>query len=359
MPKSNSVLCAAATGLLLTVEAQAQRPDEVRFYAENDFFNPFTEQTDRYYTQGMRLDLVWSQRGPDANFLPGLTHRTWCSLMCGEGAEKGAVRSGYAIGQNMYTPADIGIAAPQPYDRPWAGLLYASRIASVSYEEPSLKAQRQDRIEATIGIVGPAALAGETQILWHDIWGFTPPRGWDNQLRNEPVLQLRYDSALRWPREERVNADIIPRIRGNLGNALTSIEADVTGRIGWNLSGFGISPIPLAPPPASATAARRGQANGLSGAGWLPSFNLFARLGLKAVGHNIFLDGNSVADNDIRIDRRTFVAEAAGGFEANLVGPWWLTFQFVRRGSEFETWRGRKAPAQDFGAVTIAWVPSG
>ena len=80
---------------------------------------------------------------------------------------------------------------------------------------------------------------------------------------------------------------------------------------------------------------------------------------MKAVAHNIFLDGNTFVSNDIRIHRTTFVPEIAAGAEMNLVGNFWLTFQFIRRGSEFRTRSGREAPAQEFGSFTIAWVFGG
>ncbi len=347
----------ALASLLLAVEAQAQTPGEFRVYEENDsWLNPFPSRTDRYYTQGLRVEWLSSPQNRDAHFLPGITHTDWCSLICGKGFRSGHVNAGYAVGQNMYTPEDISIAAPQPNDRPWAGLLYGTRIARISYEEESLKAQRQDRIEISLGIVGPASLAGETQIAFHDLIGEGRPNGWDNQLRNEPVLQVRYETALRWPRNDGGNADIIPRVRANLGNALISLEADVTARIGWNLSGFGVqAPQPFAP----AAAALGRQTNALTGAGWLASGNLFLRAGIKAVAHNITLDGNTFARNDIRIRRKTFVPEIGVGFEVNLVGNVWLTYQFIHRGSEFERRNGRDAPAQEFGSFTIAWTFGG
>lgn len=358
MRRSTIILASAVVleSLLLPGEAQAQVPGEVRIYAENDFFNPFTEQTDRYYTQGLRVEWLRPEEKSDAHFLPGITHADWCSLVCGNGFREGNVNTGHAIGQNMYTPEDISIAAPQPNDRPWAGLLYGSRIARISYLERSLKAQRQDRIEVTLGVVGPASLAGVTQIEFHRLIGADRPNGWDNQLRNEPVLQLRYDTALRWPRKEGGNADIIPRARANLGNALISLEADVTMRIGRNLSGFGAQaiPPPASPPPAPET--MTGRTHALMGRRWPASFNLFLRGGIKAVAHNITLDGNSFARNDIRIDRTPFVPEIAAGFEVNLIGNFWLTYQFIHRGSEFRRRNGRAAPAQEFGSLTFAWT---
>ena len=359
-----SLVAALLASFLTTGKAEAGWPDEYRLYEENDFFNlisPFAEQTDRYYTQGIRLEFLWYGRKADETLLPTITHADWCRILCGKDAfnasgELGAeVADGFAAGQNMYTPEDITIAAPQPDDRPWGGWLYASRIARVRYADYTLRTQRQDLIEISLGMVGPASLAGATQIWWHDVIDDDRPAGWDNQLRNEPVLQLRYETALRWPQEGGDNADIIARARAHLGNALTSLEADVTGRLGFNVSGFGVSTIPGPPPPAAF--ARAAQPDSRNGSNGRPSGNAFVRGGIKAIAHNIFLDGNTFASNDIRIKRKILVPEIAAGLEVNPVSNVWMTLQFIRRGSEFETSTGRDSPAQNFGALTLAWAP--
>jgi lipid A 3-O-deacylase len=353
--RANAVLVAA--GFLVSTESPAEivSPGEIRIYAENDsLLNPITS-TDRYYTNGVKLERLWPAERSDTHFLPGLRNPDWCRLTCGKGFRKGSVNTGYALGQNMYTPEDISIARAQPNDRPWAGLLYLSRIARITYEDTSLKAQRQDRIEVSLGVVGPASLAKQTQILVHSLFRDAQhPNGWRNQLRNEPVVQLRYDVAARWPKENGGHADIIPRVQANLGNAMISLEAELKGRVGWNLSGFGAQTIP-----ATFVAMDSAQAlprDSTRRRKWLASGNLFLRAGIKAVAHNITLDGNSFARNDILIRRKPFVTEMGVGGEVNLVGNVWLSYQFVRRGSEFERQRGRDAPAQEFGSLTLAWT---
>lgn len=356
-----AVSAAGAAALLCLPQvatAQVAAPGEWRLTEENDFFNKFTEQTDRYYTQGIRIEHLSPPRSQDADFVPGITVSDLCALLCGHGDAPIAVNTGYAFGQNIYTPANISIAAPQPFDRPWAGLLYGTRVARIRYVDESLAAQREDRLELTLGVVGPASLAKQVQTEWHKIIGVGLPKGWNNQLRNEPVVQLRYESAFRWPREEGGIADVIPRVRANLGNALVSMEAEVTARIGWNLSGFGAGAIqgtiPMAPSRSASSMA--GNPSALAGRKFLSSANLFVRGGIKAVARNMFLDGNTFASNDIRINRTLFVPEVAAGIEANLVGNFWLSYQFVHRGSEFESRLGGKAPAQQFGSVTLAFT---
>ena len=324
---------------------QPEAPGEWRITIENDsFLNIPPDKSDKYYTNGMRAERLAPSGMSGAHFVPGVRHEDWCSLLCGAGAEAGRINTGWAVGHEIYTPDNPANPFPQPNDRPWAGLLQLSRIARISYEEPSLRAQRQDRIELSLGVVGPLSLAEPIQVLWHELGGWYHPAGWRHQLRNEPTLQLRYESALRWPNREGGRADIVPRLRANLGNALTSMEAEVTVRYGRNLSGFGVRP------------AADGRGHWRTGARWLTSWNLFVRAEMKAVAHDITLDGNTFARNHILIRRKPFVPEIAGGVEFNIADNMWLSYQLVYRGSDFERRNGRDAPAHTFGSLTLSWT---
>lgn len=76
--------------------------------------------------------------------------------------KEGAVRIGYALGQDMYTPKDISLRNPPLDDQPYAGWLYGSAglIAETG--------RQLDQLELTVGMVGPASLAEETQKRVHD-----------------------------------------------------------------------------------------------------------------------------------------------------------------------------------------------
>ena len=322
---------------------------ELRFYEENDFFNFVTERTDRFYTQGLRVENLYASAESATHILPGVPFDALC-IACGRSTRNRALNTGWAIGQNIYTPSDITIPGPQPDERPWAGLLYVSRIARFTRQYPRDNLERQDRIELSIGMVGSASLAGPAQTLWHQIIEDDLPRGWHNQLRNEPIVQLRYETALRRPVGRHV--DFIPRVRANLGIAQISMEAELVGRIGWNLAGFGAIINPTSVPFAAAPTLD--DASALAGRPMV-SGNLFARAGIKAVAHNIFLDGNILSDNDIRIDRRFFVPEYAVGIELTFFDRFRVSFQFVRRGSEFRDSLGRAAPALEFGSINLVF----
>src|SRR5688572_7583171 len=89
--RRSTIIVASAIALasLFAVEGHAQTPGEFRIYEENDSINPFSEGTDRYYTQGLRLEWLLSPREADEHFLPGITHEDWCSLVCGNDAAQG------------------------------------------------------------------------------------------------------------------------------------------------------------------------------------------------------------------------------------------------------------------------------
>lgn len=351
---------AGVAGLLCNAQAEARTPPgadgEYKLTWENDEFLPAVDdRNDRFYTNGVRMERLEPSSSSDRRLLPGIPHRSWC-VLCGKDSGTARVSTGYAFGQSMYTPEDISVATPQRNDRPWAGLLWVSRIARMSHEAGSLKAQRQDRIEVSLGIVGPASLAGDIQTWWHrDVVNAQRPEGWHNQLRNEPVLQLRYDTALRWPRKEGGPADVIPRVRANVGNALTSVEADLTLRLGYNLSGFGVHSVGPDAAAAAVAGVTKGRAGGWLRGRWRPSANVFVRGGGKAVAHSIFLDGNTFARNDIDIRRKPFVSELAAGFEIRV---WRIAFgyQVVRRSSEFSRQKLGDTGPQKFGSFSLALV---
>ncbi len=64
------------------------------------------------------------------------------------------------------------------------------------------------------------------------------PNGWDNQLKDEPVLGVFYDR--KWKlRQSKIDSgfsyDLIPHMGAGLGNALIYAHAGAGLRFGWNL----------------------------------------------------------------------------------------------------------------------------
>jgi lipid A 3-O-deacylase len=159
------------------------------------------------------------------------------------GDEGSIVRSSHSIGQNMVTPGDIGAEYPPPGDLPYAGTL--------TY---SLTWQRFNRKTASIfqislGVLGEAALAGQTQIFVHDSIDATDPQGWDTQRDSEPILNIGYKYSFALVDIGQATDSWSGRFEmspaASVGNLVTAADLGLIFRIGWNrLEGFTGTPAP-------------------------------------------------------------------------------------------------------------------
>ena len=90
----------------------------------------------------------------------------------------------YAVVQGMFTPNDLEAEEVVEDDRPYAGTLtWATRIRSFDNHIAN-------SLGLTLGVVGPASLAEQSQTGLHKLIGVTEPQGWDNQLENEPIFRI-------------------------------------------------------------------------------------------------------------------------------------------------------------------------
>lgn len=235
----------------------------------------------------------------------------------------------------MYTPADIKIPNPPPDDRPYAGWLYGSigLIAETG--------RRLDQLDLTLGIVGPASLAEQTQTIVHEVVGAPKPRGWDTQLKNEPGVILTYQRSWRRFVEETAlgnTFDMTPHAGGAIGNVFTYANAGLTLRFGRRL------PHDYGPPRIQPSLPGSGFFLPQNGFGWY----LFAGVEGRAVARNIFLDGNTFRDSR-SVDKEPLVGDLQLGFV--------LTWSDVRLGYT-HVLRTREFKAQgktsEFGAVSLS-----
>src|SRR5690625_2400200 len=96
----------------VVLPAQVDFASSLHISAENDFFVMKGDATDRYYTNGVRVDYYFKQK--KRNFPSTLL------LKIGED------RNIYSLGiaQYMFTPAEIGVSTIQYGDHPYAGALF-------------------------------------------------------------------------------------------------------------------------------------------------------------------------------------------------------------------------------------------
>jgi len=325
--QATTFLVAAAASVSLPVASGAADEPEsgtLGLVFENDLFY----DTDRNYTNGVRASWL---SGADETPAWALSAARWFSLF----PEGGTVRTSYAVGQNMYTPDDITLPNPPADARPYAGWLYGSMglVAETG--------RRLDQLELTIGVVGPASFAEQTQKFIHEYTNSPEPRGWDTQLDNEPGILLTYQRSWRGFVSESVSGfdfDVTPHAGGALGNVFTYANAGLMLRFGQQL------PLDYGPPRIQPSLPGSGFFVPQEGFGWY----LFAGVEGRAVARNIFLDGNTFGDSR-SVDREPLV----GDLQFGIAMTWRnvrLSYTHVLRTPEFES----QGEGDDFGSVSLS-----
>lgn len=311
---------AAVAGLLWSAAHAADKPaeppadlrgSEIQFFLENDSFG----KTDQYYTNGIKIG-----GGVPADKVIGLFSRPPNAVLdfISDGSSN---HFGLFIGQNLYTPRDITIAAPQPNDRPWAAWAYIGAVAQ------SVKDDRLHTVEFDLGFVGPPALGKQVQTFWHDIIDAPEPQGWANQIRGEPGFMLTYMHKRRYGDSNGVQ--FVPHAGLTLGTIMTLARAGGIVRFGQNMTGFG--PDSIEPGGAMLKNARRQQDEGR-----YQSWEWFAFAGVdgRLVAHNIFLDGSLFRDGP-GIARNDKVYDITAGLSAR-IDKVRLSVTRIKRSEEFD-----------------------
>jgi hypothetical protein len=236
--------------------------------------------------------------------------------------------------QGMFTPDESELNPPDPFDRPYAGML----IAGIQYNGRDATTMRSTRLD--VGFVGPSALAEQTQDIVHAALGADEFQGWDYQLDHEPVVRvlhqrLRKLDLRRAPR----TMDAIVHYGGSIGNLNSFGNIGVELRFGPVLpDDFGTAPAPQ----GGARAPSRSY-----GSARKPSVHGFVGLDARYVAHDITLDGNTWHQS-ASVEREPLVADLALGF-ATYWGAWQITVARYFRTKEFAT----EVEDTTFGSITI------
>jgi lipid A 3-O-deacylase len=305
-------------------------------YFENDVVGG----TDEHYTNGLKVswlsaDLVdWGQRGWRQSFIECLPFVN---------RPDGQKNIGFGFGQNMYTPRDIQARIPDPADHPYGGWTYLE-LDFVS-KTPAIS----DTVAIQAGLIGPHSQAEDTQRLVHQALGIARAQGWSYQLRDELGVNFVYER--RWRLYERslmnrIGIDLIPHAGASIGSVQTYANGGGTLRLGLNLpSDFGVQ------------LARPGSVGGTPTDDLDPrvaldrnfSVFVFSAVDGRAVGRDIFLDGNTFRASR-SVPKENFVADFSVGVGL-IAGRWQLTYTQVRRTREFTTQLGAY---NNFGSLTLS-----
>jgi lipid A 3-O-deacylase len=308
-------------------EPLAARQSSIGFRFDDDV----TVGSDRGYTAAFAF--VW-----EADWARATSLEPWIERVL-DAPRPGEQRTvGFTFGQKLYTPENIDAREVIPDDRPYAGILHASAGVTRRIGD------HERSYSLMLGWVGPAALGAEMHRFAHHLIGSPDPRGWGNQLGNEPIVQ--YDQQYRWKAWRDGSADglgveFVPHVAGGAGNL--SIYGSVGGevRLGWRLGEtFGSSLIRPAGFRGNVGARRRrGQAN------------LFVAFDQKLVLRNLVLDGNTFGGSH-SVDREPLTSDIVVGARVG-TGPLLFEFEHI-----FWTRRFAQEPyRQSWSALSIRYQP--
>ncbi|MEO8068755.1 MAG: lipid A deacylase LpxR family protein [Flavobacteriales bacterium] len=162
----------AASG---SVVAQNERAATATNAFTFDYANDFFRATDRYFTQGVRLELASPILGrvPLRKILPGM----------GNSADQEHV---LFAEQNCYTPRSIRRDTVLRDDRPFAAALF------IGQRRTSVDAVHGVRLTSAImlGVLGPCAVCAEEQRAIHAALDNIAPLGWQFQVANDVIANM-------------------------------------------------------------------------------------------------------------------------------------------------------------------------
>ena len=137
----------------------------------------------------------------------------------------------FSYANQMFTPYDLDETQPIKDDRSYAGY---------SYVEIGLHQTTRtylDSLTLQTGVVGPSSGVENLQGFFHKYIDARDAAGWDNQLKDELILQLNYMHKWRFELSNIYDLEsiIIPYSGINLGNASVKASAGAQYRIGFNI----------------------------------------------------------------------------------------------------------------------------
>ena len=299
-------------------------PATVTVRSDNDLYGRAGQ--DQGYTNGVAITLV-SPNLADLTSDPCLpAPARWLNRYLAWMQPGGFEQQNMVVGlsHGIYTPTDGTRSDLINEDRPYAG------VATLSLGYNARSGNRLRTSHLRVGLVGPSAWGEGGQDSIHQLFGRDRFRGWDNQLRDEVVVQFLHERLWRHRPEANPGGwgwDAIGHAGGSLGNLAT--YANAGGEVRWGRllpDDFGSDPMrPAGENSAPAVIRPDGQQ-------W--AWHLFAGLDARAVAQDITLDGNTWKDSH-SVDRRPVVADLSLGI-AFTRGPWKIAGSHVRRTREFK-----------------------
>jgi hypothetical protein len=336
----------AFCGLFGTAPAGADDPKDGSDYGrltiieEND---SILLDDDRYYTQGAQFTWLSPSVGPGSAFYKPFEWMSGTSVFAPfqSGGQWRNQRYEILLGQQIFTPQDTTSANPPDSDRPYGGWLYAG-IGMIQDTDH----RQLDHLEIVGGIIGEHSMGRNAQNDWHQFIGVDEAQGWDHQIHSEPGVMISYDRKWRfnqplfWGQE----VEAIPELGATVGNVMTYGQTGLMLRFGQSLlADYG----PQRMRPSSSGTSYLNPEAVTSPFGY---YVYLAAQG-RAVGRNIFLDGNTVGESR-SVDKKPLVGDLSAGVALFWSDDFRLDASATYRTEEFE---GQEGDRVIFGGFNISF----
>lgn len=309
-------------------------PGSWSFTWENDLFSP--KKQDRHYTNGMQIKKMFE----GASKFDQSNTFTWISSLANHlpltGNKWQSHSTSLGFGQIIQTPADLTTETPDPNDTPYGGILY------LSHGLDSFDNYKADSFNLMVGITGKYSLAGQTQKLIHRLTGSEPPKGWDEQIPTELLLNAYYSRRSYLPltsEQENWQLDAVGHGQLAFGNADTHALAS----IGLSLHQSSISSLLFVPGRLS-----RGMiiVENDQSQGWY----FYSGVSAKAVVWDVLLDGTLFRDSP-SVEKKPLV----GQFTSHFGYKWRSISTHYTWVISSHTYEHERDGLDQYGSLNISW----
>lgn len=310
--------------------------DAVRVQIDNDLFAG--DEKDRDYTGGMSITISGERARDGLLSLDALLHRIDDLSAAAKDANVHYARQ---IGLVAFTPSNTLVAEVQPYDRPYASLLFVSngRVAVDADDRGAWTSS------LTVGVLG-LSVSERLHGAVHELVGSESPRGYDHQISagGEPTARYTLARQKLWIADPSGHIDVKTTVQGSIG-FLTETSASISMRAGrFNSPWWAFAPeltdYMAAPVPSESYRGGR-------------ELYVFVGARVKARAYNAFLQGQ-FRDSDVRYtadEVQPLLAEAWLGVVTQILDQTQLSYALHYQTSELR--HGAAARDALWGAVQL------
>jgi len=203
--------------LSLAAQENVEEYNQVEFFKLNESNDLFTYwyQSDKYFTDGIHLEFV---------------HRIFNNKIADKvllGFDTKYKDFGLSFNHDMYTPDNTETYDVDSTDRPYAGQLY------FTYKKVSNRFFKGQKLSTSMsmGMQGPAAMAGKAQNFVHKAVDNPTAKGWDNQLSNGLIIDYEVEYMAMIPLWSPVN-ELHYIANAHIGTLNTSAEVGFRFKFG-------------------------------------------------------------------------------------------------------------------------------